>query len=294
MAVSSLERAILLTVSYTNQFDFPLTILELYERLVLRRQADSSPLFKPQNLTISLLKKAVTALVSAKKLEQAAGFIFLPQRRQVVALRQARAEMAVQKKSEVVAFVTQAQKIPWITGIFVTGSLAMKNAKTDDDIDFMIVTRSRRLWLTRLWVIWFAWRKGKRRSWHGEEKNSWCFNLWVAEDTLSVFQQTPSLYVAYELLQATAVFDRGGVEERLMAEVPWTTQFLPLAKKFTTRRQSSEQLHQANFWLMILEKLAFGVQWLYMRRHITREKISLNWAFFHPRDTEAKIMTNLG
>jgi len=76
------------------------------------------------------------------------------------------------------------------------------------------VTEPGRLWLTRLWVIWQAWRRGKRRSWQGEEKRSWCFNLWLDSDHLDLFQDYQSLYTAYELIQAQPVLDRGEVATR--------------------------------------------------------------------------------
>src|SRR5690606_9051512 len=42
-----------------------------------------------------------------------------------------------------------ARWVPWVQSIWVTGSLAAGTAHDDDDIDFLVITDTGRLWLSR-------------------------------------------------------------------------------------------------------------------------------------------------
>lgn len=287
MAVSSLEKAILLTVAYTQQFQYPLSREEITSRLIARETSESNAFFDSQKVTQKTVIQTLNSLVKRKKLLLQKGWYFLPGKSDCIETRTKRSQAAAEKWQEVEFFVKAAQKISWIEAIFITGSLAMNNTRPEDDVDFMIVTQPHRLWLTRLWVTWFAWQHGKRRSWHGEEKRSWCFNLWVTSDSLPVFTEKPSLYVAYELLQTRCVFDRTRVEERLLKSNHWALEFLPLGQ---WKRGSRKPVAAKEGWFgTVANYLAYAVQWVYMRPHVTRERVTLKWAFFHPRDTEAGI-----
>src|SRR5690349_19112684 len=129
----SLRAAQIVTAAYCGQFNFPLTVGENWRRLLTLSQ------LHPSSLTAALT--GASSLVQQFPAEQD----WWQQRQKAVAI-------ASQKWQQVASAVSLLQMIPWIDGVFVTGSLAMNSVTPNDDIDFLIVTQPQRLWLTRLWV----------------------------------------------------------------------------------------------------------------------------------------------
>lgn len=297
---------ILLTLGYTEQFQFPLTICELYLRLL------SSSRVKKRDFVLAL-----QFLVSKKKIEYVSGFLIisgLPSKESnaLVNTRIKRRAYSEKKWTDIYEFISFAKNIPFITGVAITGSVAVQNATKDDDIDFMIVTKPNRLWLVRLLVIAYASLRGKRRSFAQEEKNSWCFNLWIEESDLQLPPQSRSVYEAYEVLQAQWVLSRGKVAQQFWLLNRWTNKLIvgsQLWQQVMARKSESLggfELRQSIFsfyeipiiseviliLLFISNFCAYQLQYVYMKQHMTREKVSRTHAFFHPRDTKSAIFLN--
>lgn len=326
---------ILLTLSYTEQFDFPLNKKELYSRLLISCFVD----LKNFNSALSFLKNKnlikyfdgyffVTGL-SNKKMEK------------LSKTRKKRAQFAVKKWQELNEFVGFAKYIPFITGVAVTGSLAVNNTIKDDDIDFMVVTTPGRLWITRLIVILYSSLKGKRRSFAKEEANSWCFNLWIEETDLQLPVNSRSVYESYEVIQAVWVLSKNNVSSKFEILNNWVKKFVYFSKFNIIKSSDSVSIYnnvnntintenrdiivddslgglknkvkievetegadenKKEDWsnnvfilseiLYLLNLVAFYFQYLYMKPHMTREKVSKSHAFFHPRDTKSAVFSN--
>jgi hypothetical protein len=286
MALSSLEQAIILTVSYTDQFSYPLTVSEIWQRLVKR--VGEWWLVLPKTTSKKQFNTALKRLLRKGILESDQEFFWLKERSFLVDRRQRRQRISQTKWQEIEPLIRFAAKIPWVSAVFITGSLAMNSADQEDDSDFMIITQPARLWLTRLLISLYAFFKGKRRSWHGEEKRSWCFNLWLEESALVVLDEEYSLYRAYELVQAVCIFDRRQVEKRLHGITPWVKDFLPNAVWAGAR--SLPQIVRPTGLMTHVNTLAYRLQRWYMSGHMTRERVTPQYAFFHPRDTQGSII----
>ncbi|GIK84505.1 MAG: hypothetical protein BroJett025_11270 [Patescibacteria group bacterium] len=283
-------RRILLTLAYSEQFQFPLKASELFTRLLTKI-----------SVTVDEFVAALTFLVDKQLISYDSGYFVISglsgsDIKKLVDTRVERAEYASKKWSEVLDFISVIRSIPFITGVAVTGSLAVHNTIKDDDIDFMIVTPKNRLWLARLLVVLYASLRGKRRSFAKEEKNSWCFNLWIEESDLQLPVGARSVYEAYEVIQATWVLSRGGVANRFRRLNDWTKKIVPRARKFC---DVIEQKSTTVFDLPVISQMldvcnqtAYYFQFQYMKSHMTREKVSKSHAFFHPRDTKSEVFKN--
>jgi hypothetical protein len=283
------EVAIVATVAYTAQFAYPLSRTEIAQRLWWRPAAQKQPLPFP---TAEQLNQALNKLVTKGALIKRGQWYCLPGFEQTIAVRRQRAHWAAAKRPQVAAFLAGVQRIPWVVGVAVTGAQAMANpSAADDDLDFLIVTKPRRLWLSRLLLTLFAWQQGRRRSWHGEEKDSWCLNMWLDTEHLAVPKERQSLYTAYEVIQAKWVFARQlPIEAVFKQQNTWVKQWIPGFKvpsqtSFAAAQTASGSAFFWNGW----EWLAYQVQRLYMRRHQTREVVGPGMAMFHPRDTRAEV-----
>lgn len=309
-SLSAPERAVLLTLAYTDQFAYPLRLAELHHRLL------GLELTAP--LTQSQLLVVVAGLERRGLVIRADGFICLPGRQRTIRRRRQQADWAAQKQQQVAEVCRWASRVPWVTAVFVTGSQAVGSADQDSDLDFMIITQPRRLWLARIAISSYAQLRGKRRTWHGEEPNSWCFNLWLDQDHQTIPLSVQDSYRAYEVLQACEVWARPGQHGQFHHANRWAALFLPhggwspqseatvqrprLTATATSRLNAPHRSALAaavtgspaatgwgsKLW-DALDWLAWRVQRWYMHRHQTTERVGRGFAFFHPRDTKRQI-----
>ncbi len=297
MILTELHQAVLITVAYTLQFDFPLTSSEIFLRLVAH--LDDGTILVPINTEISgsQFDRLVAELESAGWFKQLKGLWVMPGFESSVAVRQRRARIAHQRAHESERFVAMVKHLPWIQSVYLTGALAMENAELEEDIDFLIVTKPHRLWLTRLVIAIVAGALGKRRTRDREGRQSWCFNLWLEETELGIFRRRHNLYTAIEILQAKCIFDRGGVGDRLVTTNSWVREFLPNAQSPVVELETNH-LKPKNMlvtylvdpWLQVANWFMYYIQLCYMWSHMTREWVSPRAAFFHPRDTQTWIV----
>jgi hypothetical protein len=116
----------------------------------------------------------------------------------------------------------------------------------------------------------------------------------LTTNTLRLSGSQRSLYTAYEVCQAVWIWQRDGVEERFLLENAWARKYVPkfwLMRARAAARAVTAGSYSPVSWLHgVGNWLAFQVQYLYMLPHMTRELVSLQKAFFHPRPTKTSLM----
>lgn len=300
---AELEKLVLLTLGYTFQFGYPLTIGDVFLRLI---SISNTKITKKQFLEV------IHSGIKRNIFSYSQGFLFFGSAFQaqydiskLVALRKKRTEYSRYKLQEAEKFVRLVSFIPFITGIAVTGSVAVGNARSVDDIDFMIITQKNRLWITRLCVWLLVSWVGKRRAYSHlsedtpiektKQKNSWCLNLWLEETALQMPVKSRSIYEAYEVVQAVWLYERGEVKKRFLLLNKWAAKFMlnywktSVKTPVQIKRQVLLKIPLVTQLLDFCNYLFYLLEYSYMKSRITREKVSLRFAFFHPRDTKKKI-----
>lgn len=293
-----LLRQILLTLSYSDQFKFPLTTRELVGRVLAPTQG------KLPEFSASSWFAAMHLLLQQRRIAHRAGFWSLPLAEETSSQYELRWKNALhteKKLADSAWLLTFFQYLPWVRAVAITGSAAVASAGPDDDLDFLIVTAHNRLWLVRAIAVLLAFFAGKRRTWQKEEPDSWCFNLWLEEDQLVMPFESRSVYTAYEVVQAGWVVDKDQVVRRFRLGNNWSNHFLPYTAVLGYPSKPLPQpitggadvvLTVLDPGLSLINFLSYLVQRLYMRGHQTREKVALPYAFFHPRDTKKSIYAN--
>jgi len=284
------EMVVLLTIAYADQFNFPLTEKEIFRRLI------------KISLSKDQLRKSLEWLKELGLIQFHHRFWKLSSSMTDWKTRLEREKLAQKKWHEVTELVRVVGWIPWIKGIAVTGSLAVNNMVTDGDIDLMIVTAPKRLWLSRILVSLSTLRAGKRRTWYGNKEDSWCFNLWLEEQRLELPQTKKNLYSAYEVCQAKWVLDKAEIKRAFYETNRWVEDFLPhyfhsihrnssaiLKFKSDKRCLTPTFCFMSRKFLDLLNLLIFIPQYCYMYPHMSRENVSLDSAYFHPRSTKGQI-----
>lgn len=210
MTDETLDSAILRTVLYADVFDFALTVNELHRFLMhhspvalaeIQRALDGSP-----------------ALEAA--LARSGEWVALKSRQSLFGMRDEREAVAARLWPLARRYAAALALLPFVRMVALTGALAMRNpVSTDDDLDYLIVTRPGRVWLARLASVMLV--RIVRLT--GTEI---CPNFVLAEDAL--VQNRRDVYIAHEVVQAVPFFG-GALYERLRAENRWADSHLPNA-----------------------------------------------------------------
>lgn len=282
----SIQQAILATLHYHALFAYPLGEKEIFDWLYR---------FVPASYR--QYQQSLKALVRQKRVYVSDRWYFLTSDYKTAAGRFLGEKDAQQKTLRAKFLCRRLTFLPWIKLIALTGNTAMQNSRADDDIDLMIVTAPHRLWLTRLLIV--LWLKAgghyRLRSANRPVANRLCLNLWLESDHLTVGRQ--SAYTAHELLAVQPLVNKDQTYERLLTANSWAKKWWPNRYKLKAKsyqpqagkkRQQTLLLSTA---LNVLNRFAGQLQRWYMRPKMTREKVTLYQAFFHPIDRSQKVLS---
>lgn len=281
MKKPSLSTSILATISYSAIFHFPLTEKELKNRLMGIVEVSDQELLKEL--------KTLPQLIKVKE------YWVLKGHESDVELREKRRYFSQFKKAELQTLISRLKKIPTISSVYVTGSLAMDSASSlADDIDLLVVTKPNTMWLTRLIVVLWTTLIGKYRLHVSNGEWGWCFNLWLDQNHLEIPKDDRSVYLAYEVVQAKLEL---GTQNELRRANGWVTEYINYSSVGeNSQNYGARTMGEGGgtpFWTILLlpiDWVCYGLQKLYMQPRRSREKVGRGFAFFHPRDTKGLIL----
>ena len=241
--ITDSESAVHATVSYADVFDMPIEIEHLHRFLV------------GVSLSEAETVAAVDRLVDRNDLVRFNGVVHLPGRDDVVEIYRERTKRAATMWHQAEVWGRRIGRVPFVRMVAVTGGLAVDSVADHDDIDYFIVTRPGRLWLTRLMIIVLG-RIADRQD------IDLCPNYIVSEDAIEMSEHT--VYVARELAQMVPI-----VASQLCADVrranDWMFDFLPNATVDGDLSHASNQklhpLQRLGEWVLLLPPFALLERW---------------------------------
>ena len=150
------------------------------------------------------------------------------------------------------------------------------------------------LWTTRLMATCITKILGIKREYKSRKnKDKLCLNMFLDERDMELSEK--NLYTAHEIVQMKILYDEHKVFESFMNKNLWIMDFFPklFVKKRTGRRSKKwfEFMFFSENLLRVVNFSAFIIQYIYMRKKITNEKISLRRAFFHPNNNGKFILS---
>jgi len=178
------DESVYATVSYADVFDMPIELEHLHRYMV------------GNSLSMIETSMAVDDLVAQGRLQRRGDVIYLTGRDVVLDIYDERTSRAAIMWHDAEKWGQRIGRIPFVRMVAVTGGLAVDSVADHDDIDFFIVTRPRRLWLTRLMIIVLG-RIADR------EDIDLCPNFIVSTRALAMDER--SIYVARELAQMIVI-----------------------------------------------------------------------------------------
>lgn len=245
------------TIDYAKRFDCPINGEEICERLISKKIYKTEEIKKElRNFTISSSKNKWEKI----KIKKAKEF-----------------EKLIKNKFKDILFLG------------ISGSVAAGYPKKNDDIDLMIITKKNKLWLTRFKLRWFIFinRIPHRKYGQKENKNEFCFNLWLDGVGLKLPKNKQNLKNATDLIMLKPLINKQGTYEKFILINNWVKKYLStgyiniLSDCQIVRLSDKTKRKENNYLDQLINKLFFWPQYWYMNKKITNEKISYHQAFFH-------------
>jgi predicted nucleotidyltransferase len=138
--LTPLQRAIILTLLYSDLFDYPLTAAEIRRYL----PADCPP--------SDAWDRALTPLIG-QWVTRADDYFVLAGRGSIVETRRERHAQGARLWRWAERYAAWMGRVPFVRMVGVCGSLAAGNATADADVDVFIITAKNRLWTVQVWAM---------------------------------------------------------------------------------------------------------------------------------------------
>jgi len=273
-----LERRILLTVLYAELFRFPLTGEELRRRLIGPAPEEAE------------LREALAALLG-RELRARDGFLFWTGREDLVDVRRERSRLSDARWPWALRYGRWLRWIPFLRLAAVSGSLAVHNGGPEGDVDFFLVTETRRLWIARTGAVLLA-RLTRRLP------ARLCPNHLYSRSDLETGPR--DLYRAHEVVQVLPLWGRE-TYEGFVGSNGWTSGFLGAGPWPDRARRLADAPRPLVTRLVerllvgrlgdVLDRALYRLHQLYLRAHLPRR----GWRLADLRDAYRRDrQTSLG
>ncbi len=278
------EKKVISTVEYFTFFKYPPNFEEIYT-------------FMPQKLSKRELQSKLNSLITNSKIFYNSELKrYTPTQYQKISKTYNRRVRNTQEKLEKVSnFIKFVSRLPQVKLLGFSGSIAMRNAQSSDDIDFFVITSKKRLWTARFMTLVLASLLGKRRK-RGERhaNDKICLNLLFEETALAVPEFKRTAFVAHEVLQMKPMIVRSNIYKRFIEANKWVFKLFPNAPsssrsihKFS--KEKTSHLVDSTLFGDVVELLLKKLQLFLINRHKTSELITDKQLWFFPDDFEEKL-----
>jgi hypothetical protein len=208
--MKSIEAAILRTVLYADLFHFPLTVREIHHFLIHDEPVDLEVIAQTLSESSAL----------QQHLQCIDNYVVYDGQHELVTLRQMRETASEHLWPSAIQYGKWLARLPFVRMVALTGALAMRNAADhDDDLDYILVTAPRRVWLARAFSIVLV----RLARLQGKEI---CPNYVLAESAL--VQDKRNIFMAHEVAQMVPLYGHVLYEQFREANA-WVNDQLPNA-----------------------------------------------------------------
>lgn len=203
LSMDNTERSIWATQAYYAAFEWPLTPLEIAERLI------------------------PASRIGGQDVQPSIGEIVARLSDQDFSRRIEQEKIWAQKWRRMRRKAWWLQAIPYVRGLYASGSLALGNMNEGSDWDVFVIAQAGHLYTARIGLTIAAWLMGALRTKHHRTApDRFCFNHYVTTDGLAIRHR--SLYTAHGLALLVPIIDRQQYLERLWRANYWIGDFRPM------------------------------------------------------------------
>ena len=245
-----LDESILATIVYYDVVGSALNALEIYKYLINLER------FSDERLGSVGLGDVVARLDESEVLKMYVssenGYYFLNGSEGLFEKRMEDRKRANATWNHLARYVRRLQTVPFIRGVFVSGSNALGTASDQSDLDVLIVTKHGRIWTTRFLVTLMVHLWGVRR--YGRlTKDRICLNHFVTDKDLHIKHH--SLYNAQTYLHLVPVL--GDLREDFYSANQWIYEYCG-SREFDTSMQDLRVVSKS-WWRIVIRKISEGI-----------------------------------
>lgn len=245
---------------YYDIFSYPLTIPEIYE-FSCYKTIDGTP--KNQ------LEKILDELVQKGYLYKMDQFYALTNAPEWVQARKENNKRALKYLKRAHKMTRLMTCFPYVRGVFVSGSLSKNVMPLDGDIDYFIVTKPQRLWVTRTFLVLF------KKIFLFNSKKHFCVNYFVDEDLLEIEEK--NRFTATEIATVLPIYGNQ-IYQDFWAANQWLKNYYPNVAPRNLEQMLPEKQGWTQFFMekILNTKLGDWLDAFFMKRTLKRWKVKFD------------------
>jgi len=285
--LSLLSQIFLKTLAYYDIFKYPLTKEEIYY---------NSP---TNGDTKEYIFNEIDFLEKKGLIKRHYDFYFLFNNKENIRRRILGNKRAIRKLKTAKYFSHIISRFPFVRAVFISGSLSKGYMDEDSDIDYFIVTKSNRLWISRFLLMVF------KKIFLFNSKKNFCINYYITTDNFEI--ENKNIYSAIELASLLPMYG-SDIYESLLSTNKWIKNYLPNypkrelkeVKKFNIKiTQRIIELILNNFIGDILDDYCMKIFYNYDKKKysgFSNERFQRSFIFkknistHHPESFQSKVL----
>jgi predicted nucleotidyltransferase len=208
MNQAQVKENILRTLLYYDIFSHPLKPEEIF-------------IFLPKN---SLSKPDILSMINSFSSDDEChfaekdGYVYIKPNEHYIQLRRKK-EKCSRRMWRAARFMTHViKRFPFVRAVFISGSLSKNSSEEISDIDFMIVTKTGRLWISRTLLILF------KKIFLLNSYKYFCLNYFITEDNLEI--PFKNVFTATEVAYIKSTFNTE-LMNRFVLSNKWIKDYFP-------------------------------------------------------------------
>jgi hypothetical protein len=234
LQLSTLAKNILRVILYFDIFRHPLTSREIFH-------CCSEP-----ELSILMIEEELDALLRNQLIVKQAGFYFAGNGSAVLQRRISGEENAKRWMKIAHRFSKLISHFPFVRAVMISGSLSKGYMDRTSDIDYFIITKTKRLWLSRSLLVLF------KKIFLLNSRKYFCINYFVDEESLRIPDK--NFFTATELIFILPTYNYE-LYSQLMNRNSWVRKYYP---NFPLRDEHEVRPVNDSFLKRSLEKIFNG------------------------------------
>lgn len=255
--MNRIKENVLKVLQYYNYFSYPLTLDELHYNFPVSE--------KRENIALAL--NALVDEAAVFRFNELYSLVNQPERIERRRLGNALASEKIKTAQKVGRFIGM---FPFVTTVYISGSLSKNYADEKTDMDFFICTEPQRLWIARSLLHAF-----KKLTFLLGKQHNFCMNYFVDMDHLKLEEQ--NMYTAIELSTLKPVKQNDNVYREILRQNEWIHTYLPnvaVIKGFhdVTEKTLKRNQKSGGIWFDTLNRWLMQATSWYWKKKWTRRK----------------------
>jgi len=205
------------TVLYFNCLNCPPTTFEVWHHFLDFSQ-------KGEGISFQRVIEILSFLKTEKRIFHKNGFWSIEKEKKIEQQRIIKQKNSLTKLKKVKKRLGWTKCLPFIRGIFITGTLSQQTSSKNSDWDVLIITKKNRIWLARLILTIFLFSTGQKRT-DLKIKNRFCLNHFLTDKNL--ISEKRNEYTSYEYTFIFPVLNERLFNDFIRLNWNWMRRFSP-------------------------------------------------------------------